>query len=120
MDIFSQHWILQGVLFTLPQATISQAQIGTNGFELRPVYETNIAEQVTFHGGLGIESRNYSIHSSYGDNSMSSGAWVIASGIDYWPAEFISAGVELAGHLPLANSDDPSSVDIGVRLGGHF
>jgi hypothetical protein len=120
VDLFSQYWILQGNLFSLPQTTFDQAQVSENGFELRQIFETPIMDAVTFHVGLGIEDRNYTIRSSQGDNSMASGAWVIATGFDYWPAPFISSGVELSAHLPLANGDDPSSYDLGVRLSGHF
>jgi hypothetical protein len=120
IDLFSQYWILQGNLFSLPQTTFDQAQVSENGFELRQVFETSILESVTFHGGLGIEDRNYSIKSQNGDNSMSSGAWVSTAGVDYWPAPFISSGIELSAHLPLANGDDPSSYDLGVRVSGHF
>ncbi len=120
VDLFSPKWILQGALFTLPQTSLGGAQISSNGFELSCLYEGSIFEQVTMHGGLGIESRNYGIKSALGDNSMSSGAYVLATGIDYWPSSSISAGLELAGHLPMASGDDPSSIDLGVRLNGHF
>jgi len=120
IDLFNPKWILQGALFSLPQATLGNAQISSNGFELSLLYETSIYEEVTLHGGLGIESRNYGIRSPLGDDSMASGASVLVTGLDYWPAPFISAGLELSGHLPLASGDDPSSVDLGIRLNGHF
>jgi hypothetical protein len=119
VDLFSQYFILQGNLFSLPQTTFNQAQVSENGFELRFVFETNVAEAVTFHAGLGIEDRNYTIKSLNGDNSHSSGAWVVATGFDYWPAVFLSTGIELSAHTPLA-TDDPSSYDLGVRVSGHF
>ena len=120
VDLFNPKWILQGALFSLPQQNINGAQVSSNGFELSCLYETEIFEQVTMHGGLGIESRNYGIKSNLGDHSMASGAWVLATGVDYWPTTFISTGLEVAGHLPMASGDDPSSIDLGVRLNGHF
>jgi hypothetical protein len=120
VDLFNPKWILQGALFSLPQATLGNAQVSSNGFELSLLYEASIYEQVTMHGGLGIESRNYGIRSGFGDNSMSSGASVLVTGLDYWPATFVSAGLEVSGHLPLANGDDPSSIDLGIKLNGHF
>jgi hypothetical protein len=120
VDLFNPKWILQGSLFSLPQQNINGAQISSNGFELSCLFETPIFEEITMHGGLGIEDRNYGIKSFLGDNSMTSGAYVLSTGVDYWPAPYISMGLEVSGHLPMASGDDPNSVDLGVRLNGHF
>lgn len=120
VDLFNPKWILQGSLFSLPQQPINGANISSNGFELSCIYEAPIFEEVTMHGGLGIEDRNYGIKSFLGDNSMASGAYVLSTGVDYWPAPYISMGLEVSGHLPMASGDDPNSIDLGVRLNGHF
>jgi hypothetical protein len=119
-DLFSQNWILEGALFSIPQTTLGTAQISSNGFELRLVYETAIFEGVTIRGDLGIADRNYGVKSSNGDNSLTSGATVVGFGMDYWPVAYLSLGLGISDHIAMSNGDDPSSIDLAIKVNGHF
>ena len=128
VDLFSQHWIAEGVLVNFPESQLGDARVSSNGFELRLLYDAAIYEGVTLHGGVGVASRNYNVKTANrpdnsvkaGENSFASGATVLVGGIQYWPNAQISAGLELSNHMPLATGDDPSSVDLAIKLGGHF
>ena len=128
VDLFSEHWIVEGDLVSIPQSPIDDTTISENGFELRLNYETPILEGVTVHAGAGVASRNYNITTSArpaggvtaGSSSFSSGASVIEGGADYWVSGQLSAGLELGTHIPMANGTDPSSVDLAIRVNGHF
>ena len=121
IDLFSIHWIAEGDLLYFPESQVGSTRLSSNSFELRFLYDTPIFEAVTVHLGAGIGNRTYNIKNDlYPSRSFGSGATVLVTGIDYWANADISAGVELSNHLPLANGDDPSSVDLGIRLNGHF
>lgn len=128
VDLFDTHWIVEGDLVNIPQTAVGDTRLSTNGFELRLLYETAILEGVTVHAAAGVASRNYDIITaartdgsvSSGEQTFSSGATVLAAGIDYWVSGQMSAGIEFDNHLPMASGDDPSSIDIAVRLNGHF
>jgi hypothetical protein len=128
VDMFSPHWIVEGVLDSLPETAAGDARFSTNGFELRALYDTAIFEAVTVHLGLGVANRNYNIKTAAradgsvkaSDTTFQSGATVLAAGIDYWPNANVSAGVEVTDHAPMASGDDPSSLDMAVKVTGHF
>lgn len=128
VDLFSEHWIVEGDLVNLPQTVIGDTKVSSNGFELRLVYETPILEAVTVHGSAGVASRNYDIVTSArpdgsvvaGEKTFASGATVLGAGIDYWLSGQFSAGVQFDDHMPMASGDDPSSLDMSIRLNGHF
>jgi hypothetical protein len=129
IDMFTPRVIAEGVLLYFPEAQIEDAHLSSNAFELRMLYDNHLFDGVTFHLGAGISSRTYNVKikpstlitsPSNSDHSFSSGATALVSGLDYWPSPDVSVGVELTNHLPLANGDDPSSVDLGIKLNGHF
>jgi len=128
VDLFSTNWMIEGDLVNIPETAIGDTRISSNGFELRMVYETPLIEALTVHADLGVASRGYNIKTSArpdgsvanGQQSFSSGATVLAAGLDYWVSGQISCGLEFANHLPMANGDDPSSLDLAVRVNGHF
>jgi opacity protein-like surface antigen len=129
IDLFSPHWIAEGEIIALPESQINDTRLSSNGFELRMLYDTNIIESVTVHGGVGIASRSYHIKTlaradlsgvQAGERSFASGATVLVGGADYWPSQEISIGIEVSNHIPMANGDDPTSIDMGIKLNGHF
>lgn len=128
LDLFSQNWIAQAIVSNFPDTAISDTNLATNGFELRLIYERPILYGVTLHGGFGLGNRFYNIKTRQRPNSnisnktqtFQSGATTFAFGADYWPAGEVSAGVEISTRLPMASGDDPSSVDFGIKLSGHF
>jgi opacity protein-like surface antigen len=128
VDLFSEHWQAEGHLVNFPETGVSDTRISSNGFELRLIYDTAIFEGITVHGGAGVANRSYTIKTSTrpdhsvlrGENSFSSGASVLTAGLDYWPNGQISAGLELSNHLPMASGDDPTSMDLAIKVNGHF
>ncbi|MDZ4676166.1 MAG: hypothetical protein SGI74_01545 [Oligoflexia bacterium] len=128
VDLFSDHWLAEGHIINFPESGISDTRISSNGFELRLIYDTAIYEGLTVHGGVGVASRTYSIKTSQrpdksvlrNDRSFSSGATVLAAGMDYWLNGLFSTGIELGNHIPMASGDDPSSMDLTIKVNGHF
>ncbi len=128
VDLFSQNWIAEGVVMSFPEASIADTTMSANAFELRMLYEKPIFYGVTVKGGVGLGSRSYNLKTKARvgtniidtDKSFSSGATVFVLGLEYWPSGEVSAGVEVSNHLPMASGDDPSSVDLGIKLSGHF
>ena len=111
-----------GIFVHFYQITVmSKSSLSSNTFELRVLYEKPIFYGVTVHGGVGLANRFYNIKSKgVPDRSFYSGATALVAGVDYWPSGDVSAGVEVTNHLPLASGDDPSSLDFGIKLSGHF
>lgn len=126
IDLFSPRWIAQGVLVSYPESTVGEAKISSNGFELRLLYDAPIREAVTVYFGGGLANRAFNIKANQTsehqavDRSFQSGATVLAAGLEYWPSGSLSAGLELSNHIPMANAEEPSSVDLGIKLSGHF
>jgi hypothetical protein len=121
VDLFSPSWIAQGILTFLPENALGESSLSSNAFELRIIYEKPIFYGVTLHGGVGLANRFYDIKTKgLPDHTFYSGASVLVLGADYWPSGDVSAGVEVSNHLPIANGDDPTSVDMGIKLSGHF
>jgi hypothetical protein len=121
VDLFSINWIAEGHLINFPETSLGDTRVATNGFELRVLYDSAIREGMTLHGAVGLASRAYSVK-TFGrpDTTFSSAASVLAFGGDYWISGQLSAGLELTTHLPMASGDDPSSVDLGIKVNGHF
>ncbi|MBK9293336.1 MAG: hypothetical protein IPM57_02670 [Oligoflexia bacterium] len=128
LDLFSQNWIAQALVSNYPETSLSDTTFSTNGFELRLLYERPILYGVTLHGGIGLGNRFYSIKTKSRpgtsvvakSSSFQSGATAFVFGADYWPSGDVSAGVEISTHLPMGSSDEPSSVDLAIKLSGHF
>jgi hypothetical protein len=121
VDLFSQNWIAQGVLTFFPESNINNTTLTSNSFELQVLYEKPVLYGVTLHGGVGLANRFYNLRTKgIADRSFYSGATAFTVGADYWPSGEVSVGVEVSNHLPIANGDDPSSMDFGIKLTGHF
>ncbi len=126
VDLFSPNWIAQGVIMNFPATGVDDTTLSSNAFELRIIYDHSILEGVTLHGGAGLGNRFYDIKSQVRSNlaaqesTFNSGAAVLIFGADYWPSGELSAGLELSTHVPLANGNDPSSIDLAVNISGHF
>lgn len=120
-DLFSANWMAEGHLINFPETSVGSSKLAANGFELRVVYDSAIYEAVTLHLGVGIASRSYTIKTQgRRDSTFSSAASVIAVGSDYWLSGQFSAGAEVTAHTPLVSGDDPSSLDLGLKVSGHF
>ncbi len=128
VDLFSPHWIAQGLLTNYPTSGIEDTTISSNAFELRLIYDYPIMVGVTVHGGAGIGNRYYNIKTQArtgtnvddGQSSFNSGAFGLVVGAEYWPTGEISGGIEFSHHTPMASSTDPTSYDLGIQISGHF
>lgn len=128
IDLFSPHWIAQGLLINYPTAGIEDTTLSSNAFELRLIYDYPILLGVTLHGGMGIGNRYYNIKTQSrigtsvmdGESSFNSGAVSLVAGVEYWPTGEISGGIDLSHHMPMASSSEPSSFDLAIQISGHF
>jgi hypothetical protein len=120
IDLFSPHWIAQGLLVNYPTASIEDSTLSSSAFELRLLYDYPVLVGVTLHGGAGIGNRFYSVKSPVNEGSFNSGAVSFVAGVEYWPTGEISGGIDLSHHMPMASGQDPSSYDLAIQISGHF
>ncbi|MCC6278566.1 MAG: hypothetical protein IT289_11690 [Oligoflexia bacterium] len=127
IDLFSQHWIAEGHVMNFPETSLGDSRVSSNGFGLRILYDTAVAEGLTVHGGVGVASRAFNIKSTSKtplnrrfDRTFQTGSTVLVGGIDYWPTGQLSFGLEISNHLPMASDQDPNSLELAIKLNGHF
>lgn len=128
VDLFSRNWIAEGVLVNFPESPIDNYRVSSNGFELRLLYSLEMTRNFTATFGPGMASRNFRIiRSGPGldgiippEKTFQSGSTVLTAGAHYWPGQEISIGLEAANYMPMAGAEDPSALDLGVNISGHF
>jgi opacity protein-like surface antigen len=128
IDLFSPNWIAEGHVMNFPEASIGSSRVSSNGFELRILYDTPIAEGLTVHGGAGIASRSFNIKTTTVSNNLTrrfdkniqAGATSLVGGLDYWPSGQLSIGAEVSNHFPMTSDQDPNTMELAIKLNGHF
>jgi hypothetical protein len=123
IDLFSSHWMAQGVLRNFGQSSTGNENRSLREYDLNLLYSGMMASSLGYHLGGGFGTRSLKISDSAKGYSINdtTPVTVLVGGLDIPITPVVGFGIELGLHTAMVTSTaDKSSGDLTLHVDASF